>query len=103
MEFEPLCVPWSVFCTMSIVQLFPYIEYKMKCYSDVLLMQIISVRIKHEDLVYPKPCKACGTEMTSMEEMKTHLESLEHKTKVMEAGWFGKTNPCAHCNLEFVT
>lgn len=62
------------------------------------------MRIRHEDFVFPRQCKACNETVDSVEDFSHHLNNSEtHKAKISEMGWFSRTNPCAHCDVEFPT
>lgn len=60
-----------------------------------------AVQIFHDSVLYPRPCKACEMKVDSAEDMVEHLSTTEHKETVKKLGYFSKTNPCEHCNLEF--
>ena len=58
----------------------------------------------HEDLNFPKPCKACDNTINDVEEMRKHLStSIIHADNIEKKGYFSMTNPCGYCEKEFAT
>lgn len=67
-------------------------------------LSLFTVKILHGDLAFPKLCKACDIVIESVESMRDHFaNSASHKENTQRLGYFSKTNPCGHCDIEMVT
>lgn len=62
------------------------------------------MQVLHDDVDFPKNCKACEIMINTVEEMRVHLStSIVHAENVKRKGYFSKTNPCGYCEKELAT
>ena len=92
-----VCLNVLLFVQIMIIHLYPK-TYKM------LSLSWFTVVTLHEDLNFPKMCKACDKTINDVEEMRKHLsDSIIHADNIEKEGYFSMTNPCGYCKKEFAT